>query len=128
MSDPSVALDFDQALDIHTHLAAQVTLNHVFFVYRLSDAVHLFFGEVIHPSVRVHVGLRQDVLGAGRPDAIYVCKGNFYPLITGYVYTGNSCHSFPPLALSLLMLRVATNDHHYACAFDDPALRATRLH
>ena len=128
----AIALDLDEALDVHAHLTPQVALNDVLFVNCLADAVDLFFGEVAHPSIRVDVGLRNNMLRGGRPNTKYIGQGNFHSLITRDVYTGNSCHyrlllSTCELSLPLLMRRVGANNHYYAGAPDNPALGAARL-
>src|SRR5687768_13765927 len=43
--DAAITLDLDEALDVHAHLTPQVAFNDMLFVYRLTDAVHLFRSE-----------------------------------------------------------------------------------
>src|SRR5207247_8737859 len=59
--DAPVALDLDQALDVHAHHAAQLALDRVFFVNGLAQLVDLFFGQVAHPGIWVHIGLLYDL-------------------------------------------------------------------
>src|SRR3954447_18194862 len=78
--DATVALDFDQSLDVHADCAAQIAFYRILFVHGLANAVDLFLGQVVDASVGVDIGLRNDLLCAGRPDTINIGKSHFYPL------------------------------------------------
>ena len=128
MTDAPVGADLHQALDVHADLAAEVALDGESFVHRFADTIDLFFGQVVDARIGINARRLDDLLRAGRPYAVDIRQGYFHPLVAGNVYAGNTCHENLPLALSLLVLRVAANYHNRAPALDDFALRAARLY
>src|SRR5689334_22793599 len=113
VTHPPIGADLDQALDVERNLPPQVALDLVATIDELTQAVDLLLGEVPDARVRVHVGLREDLLRGRQADPEDVGEGDLDPLLAGDVDAGNACHRLP---LPLLVLRVGADDHHGAMA------------
>src|SRR5262249_20021793 len=92
----------------------------------VAQPVDLVFGQVTHTRVRIDVGLGQDLLAGGQADAEDIGQADFNPLFTRDVDAGNARHLLL-LALALLVLGVAADNHHHSVATDDLAALTARL-
>src|SRR6266496_1364680 len=95
MPDPSVGADLHQALDVHAHFAAKVTLDLEATVDHLAQAVDLLLGEVADPCRFGDIGRRDDLARGGRPDAVDIGERHDGPLLAGDVDAGDTCHVLP---------------------------------
>src|SRR5579859_3596434 len=107
VAEASVGPDLDQALDVHVHLAPEVTLDQDVLaageaVDDLADPGHLLVGQLADPGVGIDVGHPDHLLGRGAADAPDVGERDHHPLVAGDVDTGNTSQTPTPLALSLL--------------------------
>src|SRR5437763_12617474 len=102
----TVAANFDQPLDVHRDIFAQVAFDAAFVLDRLTDVVHFLFGEVLNLLVGIHVSCRQDARGAWISDAIDVSQRDVHMLVAWKINACNTCHktSSAPLSLALFML------------------------
>src|SRR5207247_5638701 len=131
--NPAVAVDFHQPLDVQADVLAEVALDFALVGDDLADAPHFILGEVFHARVAIHLGLAEDVARARAADAEDVGEADFDALVQWKIDACDTCHclvsswlsavssrAHPPLraesrepvslSLSLLMLRVVTND------------------
>jgi hypothetical protein len=70
VAQATVALDFDQAADIHLDLLAEIALDAALGFNGLAEAVDFFLGQVLDLFCFFHVGLGAQGSGAGLADAI----------------------------------------------------------
>src|SRR4051794_124971 len=97
MTDPAIAADLHQALDVLRALAAQVTLDRE-VVDRLAQPGDLVLGEVAHLAVRFDVRLAQDLVGGRAADAVDVGQADLCALVQRDVDAGDTCHRATPAA------------------------------
>src|SRR5579864_1655282 len=144
---PAVRAYFDEALDVHRNFLAQIALDHSFRLDHRTDAVDLFFAEVLDLFHGVHFGLVENVAGARLPNAVDIRQRNVDVLLARKIDACNTCHKFLTspgswllafgsiaksqerkakgcLALALLVFRVGADHAHHALAVDDLALVA----
>ena len=92
MALAAVAVDFDEALDVLAHLAAEVALDGVVLVDEVADAEEFFVGEVARRRPGIHAGGLKELARAGGADAIDVAQRDFDALLVGDVDAGNPRH------------------------------------
>ena len=63
MTDPAIATDVHQSLDVHLHLAAEVTFHLVFVADDFAHCCCLGVGPVLDAGVLVDTGLLEDGSG-----------------------------------------------------------------
>ena len=124
MSDSSVAVDVDEALDIHRNLFPKVSLNLVATLDHVSDSSHLHFREGMGPDVLSHLGLGQNFPRRASSDTENRCEGDVDPLVAGKVNTLDACHGLP---LPLLVFGVFTQNANHTPPSNDAALVADPL-
>src|SRR6185503_7605182 len=89
----AIALDIDEALDVHLDVFAKIALDITFVLDHLADAVYLFFVQVLDLFEGVYVCLLQDFERARIADAIDVCERDPCLLVAGQIDASNTCHS-----------------------------------
>src|SRR6185312_7330362 len=72
----AVGPDFDQSLDVHGGVFAQVAFHLAFSLNDMADAVDLILVQVLHLFGSVHLGLLHDALRAGVANAVNVSQRN----------------------------------------------------
>ena len=63
VTDAAIATDVHQSLDVHLHLAAQVTFHFVFVTDDFTNGCCLGIGPILHAGILVHTGLLEDCSG-----------------------------------------------------------------
>ena len=63
VTDATIATDVHQSLDVHLHLAAQVTFYLVFVTDHLTHSCCLGIGPILNAGVLVDTGLLEDCSG-----------------------------------------------------------------
>src|ERR1700723_3514941 len=89
----TVALNIDEALDVHLGVLAEIALNITLVLNHLADAVYLFFAEVLDLLGGHNIGLLQDLQRTRITDAINVCERDPSLLVAGQIDASNTCHS-----------------------------------
>ena len=101
MSDASVRTDLHESLDVKRNLSSEVTLYHVVSIDDSSDLTCVFFGQILDSDIRVNVCLLENLSRCVKTDTVNISQTVFDPLISWQVYSGNSCHVFPPFPSSV---------------------------
>ena len=57
MSDTPIATNLNETLDVKVNLFSKFTLDPILATDKVSEAINLVIGKVIHPGIRVNVGL-----------------------------------------------------------------------
>src|SRR6202034_2680457 len=70
MPESAIGADFDEPLDVHRNLLAEIALHHPLLLDHGANAVHFLFAEVLHLLHGVHLGLIKNGSGARMPDAV----------------------------------------------------------
>ena len=106
MTDAAVAADFDKALDVQRNFAAKIAFHLDIVVDILSELVDVRFGEIAHARIGVHAACGNDITRGFAADAINIGQANLHALVSGQVYTRNTCHmgSTPPEKIALLLM------------------------
>ena len=78
VTDAAVAADLLQTLDVECDLTAEITLDDLGGIDDLADAGDFFVRQVLHPGIRVHVGVLKDTVGTGASDPINIGQSDFY--------------------------------------------------
>src|SRR5664280_48916 len=110
MTDPLQTVDLHLAFDVLGDVAPKVTFDGDVLVDVGAQLVDVGLGEVLHPHRLVNTGRRADLLGNRSTNSENVRKGDHRSLLAWDVYSGNTGHVLPLLALALLVTRVLT-DH-----------------
>jgi hypothetical protein len=93
----AIALNVDEALDVHLDVLAQVALDVSFVLDHLADAVDLVLAQILDLLEGIYIRLLQNLERAGIPDAEDVCERDPCLLVAGQIDASNTCHSIPLL-------------------------------
>src|SRR6266516_432218 len=126
--DPLVRTDLDLALDVLSHVAAEIALDLVAAVDEVADPDDLLVGEIANLAAPVEVHAGHDLPGPGGADPVDVPKGDVHPLVAGEVHACDPSHTPVLLPLPLLVARVRADHHDPAVAADQLAPLAHLLH
>ena len=98
MPHTPVAADLGQPLDVHGQIPAEVALHGIAVTDDLTELGLLGLGQILYPGVGVDPGFRQDLVGAGAPDAEDISQTDLDPLVSRQVNSRNTSHtvSAPP--------------------------------
>jgi len=88
-----IALDVDEALDVHLDVLAQVALHSTFVLNHLANMVHLFFAQILDLLEGVHVSPLQDAPRARIANTENVRQRDPGLLVAGQIHACNTCHS-----------------------------------
>src|SRR6185369_631822 len=91
MAHAAIRAQVHEALDVHGHLATQVTLDGKLLDQR-ADRVDLGLGEILHLGLGVDASSRAQVASACAPDTVDVGQADPQVLVHRNVDTGNTCH------------------------------------
>ena len=102
VAQAAIALNVDEALDVHRNVLAQVAFDFALVLNDLADAVHLFLAQILDLLEAIDVGLVQNLAGAGLTDPENVSERDPSLLVAGQIDASNTCHSwFPSLVVCL---------------------------
>ncbi len=104
MTVAAVALNIDEALDVHLDVFAQIALDVTLVLNHLADTVDLFLAQILDLLEGINVRLLQNLERARVTDAEDVCKRDPGLLVAGQIDASNTCHS-DSFAASVLCLR-----------------------
>ena len=76
MTQPAVAAEVHQPLDVHGRLAPEIALDHVVAVDHLADLQHLLVGQLGHPALIRNPDFLHDFIGLFRPDPMDILQCN----------------------------------------------------
>src|SRR6056297_2242277 len=92
MTEPPVAADVHQHLDVLVDLSPEIALDLVVALDDLSQADRLRLRQMLRPGPRVDRGLLADLQGLRATDAVDIGQRNLDPLVSRQVDTCNACH------------------------------------
>src|SRR5262245_28997675 len=98
MPQPTVAAQIHQPLDIHCHVAPEIALHHIVTIDHFANLEYFLVGQLGHPALMRYPDLRHDFISVFWPNSMDILQRNDHALVSGYVYTGNSCHGFNSFA------------------------------
>src|SRR3974377_2009558 len=93
MPAAAVALNIDEALDVHLDVFAEIALDVALVLDHLADVVYLFFTEILNLLEGVHLGLLKDLQRARVPDTEDISERDPGLLVAGQIDASNTCHS-----------------------------------
>src|SRR5512137_1018489 len=96
VTQPPVAADVHESLDVHGHLALQIALDPVAALDDPPQLVDLVLGEVLDADVLADLGLGQNLPRQGSADPVDVRQGDLQPLLPRQIHARNSRHRKPP--------------------------------
>ena len=76
VTDPAIASDFLQLLDVQGGISSEITLYRVLFVDHGSDSSHLVIGQITNASVRIDFSLGKNVVRTYSTDSVDVRKSD----------------------------------------------------
>src|SRR5688572_26380426 len=91
MTNAAVRTDLGKTLDVLRTLAAQVTLD-LEILDRVAQLDLLVLGEVLDVSVRVDLGLLEELVGGRTADAMDIGEPDLDSLVERKVYACDPCH------------------------------------
>src|ERR1700685_3467353 len=93
MPRAAIALNVDEALDVHRDVLAQVALDVSFVLDHLADAVHLVLAQILDLLEGIDVRLLQNLQRTRISDPEDVCERDPSLLVAGQIDAGYTCHS-----------------------------------
>jgi hypothetical protein len=133
VTNPAIATEIHEALDVHRNLATQVALHRKSRDH-IAQADDLGFREIFHLRGRIDVRGLASVERPVSADAENVRQSDSDVLVRRNVDASDTCHaSMVPVlsrasALPLLVTRILANDADDAATADDLALPANFAH
>src|SRR6516164_9881072 len=112
MSQPTVASEIHQPLDVHGHLTSEIAFHHVVSVNDFPDLEHFLVGELGHPPRFRNSDFVHDFIGLFWPDSMDILKRDNHTLVGWYIDAGNAGHSS-----SLLLGQAQAKTRHPSPAF-----------
>src|SRR4029077_1574077 len=107
VTQPAVAAEIHQPLDVHGNFAPQIAFHDIVAVDHFANLQHVLVAELGHPTRWVDVHLFHDFLGLLRPDAMDILQGDHNALVCRYVNTSDTGHNlFTPVANRTRRLRL----------------------
>ena len=94
VAQPAVALDFDQAADVHLDLLAEIPLDAPLGLDRLTQPVNLFLGQVLNLLGIFVVRLDAERASAGLADSLDRCQTHPDALLRRKIHSSNTCHAY----------------------------------
>jgi hypothetical protein len=110
MTVSAVALNIDEALDVHLDVFAQIALDVSLVLNHLADTVYLFFTQILNLLEGVNICLPQNLERARVADAKNVRERDPSLLVAGQIDASNTCHS-DSFAASFLVPPALTGSH-----------------
>jgi len=120
MTEPAVATEVHEPLDVHVDLATKVTFDLEVLVDTLADPLDVGLVEVVCTLALRNTRSLANVLRVMRTDPVDVLQRNHRVFPTWKVDACDTCHSL--LSLPLLVTGVVTQDTHDTLAAHDLAL------
>src|ERR1700689_3975904 len=93
VTESAIGADFDETLDVHRNFLAQITFHQALGLNDRTDAVDLFFAQVLHLLHGLDLSLIEDAAGARVPDAVDVRQRDVDVLLARKIDACNTCHS-----------------------------------
>jgi len=147
VSQPAIAADIHQALDVHLHALAQIAFDFSLRLQDGPDATQLILAQIPDASIKADRSLFEDRTRARTADAINVSQTHLGSFVRWKIDACYTCHFFTcspltlvsgdgsqfaianlkseiQLSLALLVFRVDANNAHHAFAMNHLALVA----
>ena len=96
MAQAAVAAKIHQALDVHLNFAAQVTFNGEICVDMFTNCQNFGVAQLVHTAGGVDANSFADGFGRRRANSGDISKGDWYPLCSGDIHAGDTCHVIFP--------------------------------
>jgi hypothetical protein len=93
VAQAAIALNVDEALDVHRDVLAQVAFDVPLVLNDLADAVHLVLAQILDLLEGVNIRLFQNLERARLADAEDVSERDPCLLVAGQIDASNTCHS-----------------------------------
>ena len=87
MTNPAVAANFNQTLDIESGVAAKVAFHAAVVFDILSQFRGIVFRHIAHAQVGVNAGVLADIGSGLAADPVDISQGNFNAFVSGQVNT-----------------------------------------
>src|SRR5579863_2748088 len=110
MTRAAIALNVDQALDVHLDVLAEIAFDVSFVLDHLTDAVDLVFAKILDLLEGVYIRLLQNLLRARVADPEDVSERDPCLLVTRQIDASNTCH-FDSFAASGCVPPASTGSH-----------------
>src|SRR3954468_7056707 len=93
VTQPSIAAEVHQSLDVHRHFATQIAFDQKVAVDHFADLQDFLVGELRHPASGVEMHLVHALLGLLLPDAMDVLQRYHDALVGWNVHASDTCQS-----------------------------------
>jgi hypothetical protein len=81
VADASVAVDFNQTLDVHRGSSSEVTLNGNIVRDEVADFSDIGFAQISAAGVGINTGCFDNFGGGSSADTVNIGKADFYTLV-----------------------------------------------
>ena len=92
MTQPTIAAEIHQPLNIHGDLAPKIAFDDVVTIDHFANLEHFLVGQLRHATFLRNRHLLHDFAGLFGPDPVDVLERDDHALVSGYVDTGNTGH------------------------------------
>src|SRR5579872_4335750 len=98
VAESAIGTDFDETLDVHRNFLAKIAFHQSFGLDDRTNAVDLFFAEVLHLLHGLDFRFVENSSGAGMTNPVDVGQCDIDVLLAGKIHACNTCHEFlnPP--------------------------------
>src|SRR5690349_17248428 len=90
MTESTIGSDFNQPLDVHRDIFAEIAFHPAFVLDDLTDAVDFVFREILHLLVRIDTRRLENLVGARIADSVNVRESDHRMLVTRKINTCNT--------------------------------------
>src|SRR6516165_5803158 len=122
VTQPSIAAEIHQPLDIHCDFTSQVALDYVVAVDHFAKLQHFLVSQLRHPAGLGYRHFLHDFLGFGRANAVDILQPDHHALVGWDIDASDTGHvssllyatgaGFPATARSLLPIRLSPEEGH----------------
>ena len=95
MTIAAIGADFDQPLDVHGDVLAEIAFHAAFLLDDLADAIDFIFTQIADLLRRLHAGRPEDAGRARVSNTEDVGKGDLDVLVARKIHACNTCHKYP---------------------------------
>src|SRR5436190_2857110 len=90
MTQPAIAAEVHQTLDVHAGLAAKIALNEIVAVDNFADLQDLLVAQLGNPAIIGNLHLLQDVSRILLADAMDILERDQHALVSRDIHAGNT--------------------------------------
>ncbi len=93
MTQPSIAAQIHQALNIHSDFTAEISLNQIVSINSLTDLKNLLICQLVNSTIKRNSNLLNNLSSFFRANTMNILKSDDNTLVCRNIYTSYTSHS-----------------------------------